>query len=143
MLFREPLDEFLAVRVLAQEEDSRFAEGPFEMGVADLPAAVAQELAGRALLGLDESGVGQELVDPGKAVYSTQIGEPVPGEDALDRDDEIVPIRCHGTEKRLRRRLHILVQQHFSFSVEDAQVHGAGVQVDAAVVPMRLCVESH
>jgi hypothetical protein len=31
--------------------------------------------------------------DEGDAFFSTQVGEPVPGEETLDGDDESIPIR--------------------------------------------------
>ena len=40
-------------------------------------------------------------------------------------------------------RPHVAVQEHLARLVEDAQVHGACVQVDTAVVRMLLGVESH
>jgi hypothetical protein len=38
-----------------------------------------------------------------------QVGEPVPGEHAFDRDDDIRPIRRNGFEKGLWGRLHVPV----------------------------------
>ena len=40
-------------------------------------------------------------------------------------------------------RPHVAVQEHLARLVEDAQVHGACVQVDAAGVSVLLGVESH
>ena len=81
--------------------------------------------------------------DEGDTFVSAQIGEPIPGEDALAGDDEVVAIRGHGREERFGRGLHVAVQQHFALRVEDTQIHRPGVQVDAAVVLMSLGVESH
>jgi hypothetical protein len=46
-------------------------------------------------------------------------------------------------EKRLGIGPEIAVQQNLALRVEDAQLHRAGVQVDAAVVLVGLGVESH
>ena len=45
----------------------------------------------------------------------------------FDADDEILPVRRHGLEKRLGGRLHIAVQHDLAVLVQDAEVHGAGV----------------
>jgi hypothetical protein len=57
----------------------------------------------------------------------------VPGEHAFDRDDETLSIGRNDVQKGLRGRLHITVHEHRSALVEDADVHGTGMQVDAAV----------
>jgi len=46
-------------------------------------------------------------------------------------------------EERLRRRPEVAVQQDLARLVEDAQVHGAGVEIDPAVVLVLLRVEPH
>jgi hypothetical protein len=55
----------------------------------------------------------------------------------------IVPIRRHRGQEGFWRRLHVLVQKYLAVPVENAQVHGAGVQADAAIVLVGVCVESH
>ena len=59
----------------------------------------------------------------GDGVLSRQVGEPVPFEDALGGDDQIIPEGLNG--------------------VENAQIEGAGVNVDPAVKLMLLCIETH
>jgi hypothetical protein len=61
----------LAFGVLPEKQYRRLAECPLQVNVADLLAAVPVDLAGRALLSLDEPGIGQELVDPGKRSMSS------------------------------------------------------------------------
>ena len=73
----------------------------------------------------------------------TEVGEPVPGEDAFDGDDQIVPIGRNGLEKRLWAGFHIAVQQDLAVLVQDTDVHGAGMQVDATVKLVLFGVESH
>ena len=48
----------LAAGVLAEEKDGGLTEGPLEMGVADLGARGAEDLAGRGLLALDQASIG-------------------------------------------------------------------------------------
>jgi hypothetical protein len=90
--------------------------------------------------GLHVEGVAEDELDP---FPPAQIGEPVPGEDALDGDDEVVAERGDGLKERLGAAPEILLEQDLAFSIEDAQVHGLGVKIDPAVVLMSLGVESH
>ncbi len=90
--------------------------------------------------GLHVEGVAEDELD---AFPAAQIGEPVPGEDALDGNDEVVAVGGDGFEERLGAAPEILLEQDLAFAVEEAQVHGLGVQIDPAVVLMGLGVESH
>jgi len=62
-----------------------------------------------------------------------EVGEPVPGEHALDGDHEVIPVGGDGFEERLRVRPDAAVEQYLAGLVQDAEVEGACVQVDAAV----------
>jgi hypothetical protein len=44
---------------------------------------------------------------------------------------------------RLGAALDVLVQENLALPVEDAEVHGLGVQIDSAVVMVRFGVKSH
>jgi len=66
-----------------------------------------------------------------------------PGEDALDADDQVVPVGLDGEQEGRCIRGHVAVQQDVALGVQDAEVHGARVQVDAAGVLVALGVESH
>jgi hypothetical protein len=81
--------------------------------------------------------------DEGDAVGRAEIGEPVPGEHALDGDDEIVAVRGDRLQERLGRHLHVAVQEHLAGGVEQADVHSLHVEIDSAVGPMQSVVESH
>ena len=81
--------------------------------------------------------------DKGNAFLGTEVGEPVPGEDTFDGDDQIVPIGRNGLEKRFWAGFHVPVQQDLAVLVQDTDVHGAGMQVDAAVKLVLFGVESH
>ena len=81
--------------------------------------------------------------DKGDLLASAEVGEPVPGKDALHRHHEIVPVRRDDAEKRFGARAHVSVDDHGAALVQDADIHRAGVQVDSARVTMLSCVESH
>src|SRR5579872_2767230 len=93
-----------------------------------------------AVDGLHVQGVSQ---DEGDVLSLAQVGEPVPGEHALDADDESGAEGCDGAEKALRPAGQVFVEDDESVVVEDADVHGPGVQVDAAVESVGLVVEAH
>jgi hypothetical protein len=60
----------------------------------------------------------------------------IPGfkaEYALDADDQPVAQGCHGPQESLGPAGEVLVADHVAVVVEDADVHGPSVQVDAAV----------
>jgi hypothetical protein len=80
--------------------------------------------------GLHGEGVTQ---DKGNTLCSTHIGQPVPGEETLNRDNEALTRGRNGLEERFRRGLHIAVQQNFPLLTQEADVHGAGMQVDPAI----------
>ena len=81
--------------------------------------------------------------DKGNAFAGAEVGQPVPGEDAFDADDQIVPVGRDGLEKWLWAGWHIPVHQNLAILVQDTEVHGAGVQVDATVKLVLFGVESH
>jgi len=76
-------------------------------------------------------------------VLGAQVGQPVPGEDALDSDDNIFSKRLDGLQELLWSGFDVPVKHNLSFEVLDTEVHGSGVQVDAAVVLVTVCEESH
>ena len=59
-----------------------------------------------AMDGLHGEGMTEDERDP---FIGAEVGEPVPGEHAFDRDDDPVPIRSNGFEKGLRGGLHVTV----------------------------------
>jgi len=93
-----------------------------------------------AMDGLHVEGVAKDELD----LFSlAQIRQPIPGEDALDGDDEIVPVGLNRIQEILWSASHVLVKKCPAFSIENAEVHGLGVQIDPAVVVMCIGVESH
>jgi hypothetical protein len=81
--------------------------------------------------------------DTGKLCLGAEVGEPVPGKETFDRDDQILTIGCNGLEKWFGSRLHIPVKHDLPILIQDAEVHGASVQVDATIKFVLLGVESH
>jgi len=73
----------------------------------------------------------------------TEIGKPVPDEHAFDGYNDVFPVWLDGSEKGLRIRSDIFVKPGVTLLIQDADVHGSGVQIDAAIVLMLLGVESH
>ena len=90
--------------------------------------------------GLHRQRVAEHERDP---VRGADIGEPVPREHALGRDDQVVSVRRDHLEERLRGRWQIPVQQHLPGRIQDADIHGLDVEIDPAVVTMLAVVESH
>lgn len=81
--------------------------------------------------------------DKGDALGGAQIGQPVPGEDALDGHDHILPIRGDDREEGLFAGWAIVMGLDLSLLVENAHIHGPRVQIDAAVKFVLLSVKSH
>jgi hypothetical protein len=81
--------------------------------------------------------------DESDVFLGAPIGEPVPGEQAFDRHDDIGPVRRNGSEKGFRVCLHIAMDQGLTALVEDADVHHPGMQVDPAVKWVLRVVKSH
>ena len=91
--------------------------------------------------GLHVEGVAQ---DEGNALTRAEVGEPVPAEDALDANDEVVAIGLDGAEEEFGLRAQVAMQEDLAgLVVEDAEVHGTSVEVDSAVVSMVASVKAH
>jgi hypothetical protein len=78
-----------------------------------------------------------------QACTCAESSEPVPGDEACDGDDDSVPRGCDDLEKGVRTRFATLVDHDLPMLAQDTQVHGAGVEIDAAVHLMVFGVESH
>ena len=81
--------------------------------------------------------------DEGDLLLGAEIGEPVTGEDALDADDDLVGVGRDGVEESVRIGVDVPVELDLAVVVDDAELHGTGVQVDAAVVGVAVGEESH
>ena len=69
--------------------------------------------------------------DEGDALIGAEIGQPVPAEDALGPDDQVVAEGGDGLEEELRLAPELLVQPDLSLLVEDAEVEIAAMEIDA------------
>jgi len=73
---------------------------------------------------LHVEGVAEHEVD---ALGCAQVRQPVPGEDALDRNHEALAVGSDRLEEGLGARLQVLVDENLALGVEDAHVHGSSV----------------
>ena len=71
--------------------------------------------------------------DEGNPLLGAEVGQPVPGEETFERDNEALTIGCNGLEERFRGGFHGAVPQDVPVMVHETDVHGAGLQVDTAV----------
>ena len=72
-----------------------------------------------------------------------QISKPVPGEGALDCNDETVPVLSDRFQEDLPVSFDVTVEENRAIAVNDAEVHGFCVKVDSAMVFVLFRVESH
>jgi hypothetical protein len=123
--------------------------GGIDVGFRDQPTAQERgDLVGvnpivLGLAAVDGFHVQRMAEDEGDLLAGAQIGKPVPGEDALDGDDQILPVRGDRAEEDLRVAADVLIEQDLAGLVENAEIHGAGVQVNPTVVSVLAGVESH
>jgi hypothetical protein len=69
----------------------------------------------------------------GNPLLRTEISQPVPGEDTFAADDHILPVGCNGLEKGFGGCLHSPVDKNLRIPIQNTDVHGPGVQVNATV----------
>jgi hypothetical protein len=70
--------------------------------------------------------------DKRDAGVGTEVGEPVPGEPAVDGDHHSLSRRSNDVQEGLWGGFHVAVHKDLAALVENADVHRAGMQVDAA-----------
>jgi hypothetical protein len=75
--------------------------------------------------------------------FLTQIGQPVPGEGALDCDHEVVSVLFDGFQEYLPVGLDVSMQQDRALFIDDAEVHCFCMQVDSAIILVLFRVKSH
>jgi hypothetical protein len=80
--------------------------------------------------------------DESHSLLGAKIGESRPREETLDGHDESPAGWSKGLEKRFRGCFHSAVQKNFAILAQDADVHGAGMQVGTTVNGVLLGVES-
>jgi hypothetical protein len=103
---------------------------------------VGSELVIFGLAAMD--GVHVEGVPQAKGDFwcSAELGEPLPGEHAFDRDDEPLTVGSNGLEERFRSGFHLTVQQGLTIVAQDADLHGTRMQVETAVKLVWVGVEA-
>ena len=137
------------VKAAAQEIASGAHLAGIDVGVGKGPGAKKNgNLSGidlvilglAAMDGLHVEGVAE---DEGDALIGAEIGQPVPAEDALGPDDQVVTKRGDGLEEEMRVTAEPLMQADHSLFIENAEVEIAAMEVDAAGVPMLPLIEAH
>ena len=77
------------------------------------------------------------------AFFSTQIGDPIPGEGAFDGNDKIVSVSFYSFQESVPVCFDVPVEENLPLAVNDAQIHGFCVQVDSAIILVLFRVEFH
>jgi hypothetical protein len=81
--------------------------------------------------------------DKRHAFTGTVVGQPIPGEESVRRrHDHICLVGRDGLQKRCWASWQVPVEKHLSALVEDTEIHGAGMQIEATVTLMLLRVEA-
>lgn len=80
--------------------------------------------------------------DKRDAFGRTEGGQPVPREPAFDGDDEPCSRGRNDVQKGLRGRLQMTVHENLATLVEDTDIHGTGMQIDATIKLVRLGIAS-
>ena len=76
-------------------------------------------------------------------MFGAQVADPVPGEQALDADDDIGPVRREGVEEDALVGRDFRLTDDLPCLVEDADSQEPGMQIDAGVELVLLGVEIH
>jgi hypothetical protein len=71
--------------------------------------------------------------DNGDGLCSAETGEPIPGAQACDGDDETLTVGRNGLEERCRRGVHRAGHQDLTSVAQEADGHGTGMPVDTTV----------
>lgn len=106
----------------------------------DLQGVDAIVLGLAAMDGLHVEGVPEDELD---ALLGTEVGDSVPAEQALDRNDESLAVGLEGTQELVSIAGELAVDEGFAVCTQDADIEAAGVEVDATRVNMLFRVESH
>jgi hypothetical protein len=75
--------------------------------------------------------------------FFAKIGDPVPGEYALHANDDVRKVWFDDVQKYVGIDRRVFVEYDLSSSIDDTDIHGLGVEIDAAEVFVVLCVKSH
>jgi hypothetical protein len=81
--------------------------------------------------------------DKGDTVHRTEISQPIRGEEAFHRDDDVHSIRFDQTQKLLGTGFEIPVHLDGPSLVNDTHVHRPGMEVDTTIVLVLFGIESY
>jgi hypothetical protein len=95
------------------------------------------------LAAMDRFHIESMTEDKRNTLFSTEVCKPVPSKHAFGSEDDLIAVGGNGFEQRLWGSCHVTVQPRFASLVEDAHVHGAGVEIDTTVKRVLLRVKSH
>jgi hypothetical protein len=104
---------------------------------------VGVDLVRLGLAAVDGPHVQGVAEDEGDLLLQTQVGAPVPGEQALAGHGEPLAERSDGRQEGFRARGDGLGENGFAGRIEDVEGEGPGVEVDAAVESVLRVVEPH
>ena len=74
--------------------------------------------------------------------WAQRSASQVPGEEAFNADDDVLPVGRDGPEKGFGGRFHMPVEKDRPLLAPAPDVQGAGMQVDATIKLVRLGVEA-
>jgi hypothetical protein len=120
-----------------------------DIGLGEHPAAQEQRdflSIHRIVCGLPamESLHGEGMAqDTGDTFTSAEVGQPIPGEETLGAPNQPLAVGCNDLEKRGGASGHIPGHQNRAILVQNTDVQGAGMQVEAAVKLRLFGVASH
>lgn len=90
--------------------------------------------------GLHEEGLAE---DEGDALPGAEVCAPVPPEGSLDHNDRSLLVRLEKVEEDIAVSRALAMAEELARVVVEADVHSAGMQIDADVVPLALRLVSH
>jgi len=82
----------------------------------------------------------QDKVD---ALFLAQIRDPIPAVHAFNTDDKIITEGFKRGQQLFRPGFDFLVQKDFTLLVDDADIKGAGVQIDSTIMAVGAMEEVH
>ncbi len=81
--------------------------------------------------------------DKSDSLTLAEVSQPIPGEEALDANSEVLSVGPDRLQEGVRCGGHVSVEDDLAIGIEDAKVRGLGMKVDPAVVGVLLGVGSH
>jgi hypothetical protein len=95
------------------------------------------------LAAVDRFHVESMAEDKGDALFTAEVGDPIPAEQALDGDRQVLSVGSEGLQQLLSITGQFPVDEDCALLVQDAEIETAGVEVDTTVMNMLSGVESH